>query len=307
MSLCPAASRGGPEGRTPGLLRCWVVLCLCSHLVTTTAKLSAAKKQWIAENEYSVEHLTDLPGKISINGEVFDTSCTCRPNLPKDSTLQCIPHQVSIEPMAPFPGTRGRQHPNIDQAGLRALVGEPTTLRNVEVTKHHFSCCDGRSSDEILGTWGGDAGEIMLAIAVWEDLAGRNLTAGEVAKYVKYFLTYTKQEFVYIHTDTVAFGWLEQELGVIPLDITRPPSGLQDAILETLIRPEAIGCVHLRSLVTHSATYGVRRELVEMFLQAFHRTLWDTNNPTLGRKIVYYILSAPSTHREAAWVDVVME
>ena len=39
-------------------------------------------------------------------------------------------------------------------------------------------------------------------------------------------LTYTKQQFVYIHTDTVAFGWLEKEVGVVPLDVTRPPSGL---------------------------------------------------------------------------------
>ena len=149
--------------------------------------------------------------------------------------------QVLVTQMAPFPGSRNVNHPNIDAAGIRTLVGEPTTLRNVEISKHHFSCCDGRSSDEVLGTWGGDAGEMMLAIAVWEDLAGRNLTASEVAKYVNYFLTYTKQEYVYMHTDTVAFGWLEQELGVVPLDVTRPPSGLQDAILDAVIQPSAIG------------------------------------------------------------------
>jgi hypothetical protein len=145
-------------------------------------KVSAAKKQWIVENDYSVQFLTDLPARVNLNGAVFDTSCTCRPNLPQDATRQCVPHQVTVTPEVPFPGDRDRHRPNIDAAGLRKLVGEPTTLRNVEITRHHFSCCDGRSSDEIIGTWGGDAGEMMLAIAVWEDLAGRNLTATEVAK-----------------------------------------------------------------------------------------------------------------------------
>ena len=296
----------GAIARPPPMLRAVLLVALVAAHDQQVGKLSDVQKRWIAENKYSVDYLTDLPGFITVNGETFETTCTCRPNLPKDPTLQCIPHSVSLTRMTPFPGERDRNQPSIEAAGIRKLVGEPTTLRNIEITKHHFSCCDGRSSDEIMGTWGGDAGEMLLAIAVWEELIGRDLTSADVAKYINYFLTYTKQEFVYIHTDTVAFGWLEEELGVIPLDITRPPSGLQARILEAVVRPEAIGCVHLRALMVHSERYGVRRKLVQMFLQEFHKALWDAENRPLSRKIVYYILSAPSTHREAAWVDVEM-
>ncbi len=36
---------------------------------------------------------------------------------------------------------------------------------------HYFSCVDGRSSDEILGIWGGDTGHTLLSLAVYEELA----------------------------------------------------------------------------------------------------------------------------------------
>ena len=43
-------------------------------------------------------------------------------------------------------------------------------MRNVDINKAHFSCVDGRASDEVMGTWGGDAGELMLGLAVYEEL-----------------------------------------------------------------------------------------------------------------------------------------
>jgi hypothetical protein len=51
---------------------------------------------------------------------------------------------------------------------VRNMIGQPSELTFVNIGDHHFSCLDGRINKPILGTPGGDAGEFILALNVYE-------------------------------------------------------------------------------------------------------------------------------------------
>lgn len=50
------------------------------------------------------------------------------------------------------------------------MIGSLSDIIFVDPVKYHFSCLDGRIKDPILGTPGGDAGEFILALHVYETL-----------------------------------------------------------------------------------------------------------------------------------------
>ena len=53
---------------------------------------------------------------------------------------------------------------------MRSLIGDITQLEFVDPTKTSFHCMDGRESNEILATPGGDFGEFLLALYIYEGL-----------------------------------------------------------------------------------------------------------------------------------------
>jgi rhodanese-related sulfurtransferase len=147
------------------------------------------------------------------------------------------------------------------------------------------SCVDGRGAGAVLGTPGGDAGELVLVLATAEAAVGRPLTDDEVAALLNDYL----QDFgrVYMHTDQHALERLAESLeadpslhGLLPapLDVEalvhHPHPGLEDALLARLVLPAHIGCGHLRLMVQDPAQYGLRPGLVEAMLRAWYQRLW---------------------------------
>ena len=74
------------------------------------------------------------------------------------------------------------------------------------VRKYYMSSPDGRSSDEVMGSWGGDFGEMLLGLSVLESEKGRDLSTFEVKNFVKNTLQYSKQNYFYYGTDTSVRG-----------------------------------------------------------------------------------------------------
>lgn len=72
----------------------------------------------------------------------------------------------------------------------------------VPVDKMYFSDVDGRSSDEVLGTWGGDLGELLVGLAVVEDKSGPQIQP-MIDQYVGKFLSSSAAHFFYMMTDTL--------------------------------------------------------------------------------------------------------
>lgn len=157
------------------------------------------------------------------------------------------------------------------------------------------ACVDGREEHAVLGTPGGDAGELLLALATLEELTGRELSEGEVVEMFEAFVEGFGR--FYIHTDDHALETLADSLyadprfhdahpdpELAPVEphtlpwvealVRRPPLALRDALLERLVEAEHIGCGHLKLVTLHPDEYGVRPGLTRRFLRVVFRMLW---------------------------------
>ena len=198
------------------------------------------------DSDFTQMYMTDFQGRILLEDELYDVTCTCRPANPPSVLEYCKPTEIRIEFLGQFEGEDvDGNKPLLDAVNLRKLVGAPEDLRVVDLLRHGFSSVDGRSSDEVLGTWGGDAGELLLACAVWEELKQTDLQVHDVKELIERYLTYMQQQWFYVHTDTKALAWVEREIGfdrerynVNWLDITRPPMEFKDALLDALTQVE---------------------------------------------------------------------
>lgn len=150
------------------------------------------------------------------------------------------------------------------------------------------ACVDGREPHAVLGTPGGDAGELLLALSTVEALIERSLSDLEVRSLFDAYL----QSFgrFYIHTDDHALDHLRRDLEADPrfdrrhlgagaaglADYLRHPALQERApLLEHLLHPENVGCGHLRLVLTHPAEYGVRPGLTLALGRVVHERLWE--------------------------------
>ncbi|MCB9603522.1 MAG: rhodanese-like domain-containing protein [Sandaracinus sp.] len=187
----------------------------------------------------------------------------------------------------------------------------PRQVRAASLLLHGTEACvDGRGEDAVLGTPGGDAGELLLALAAVEEVTGEALAEGEVVMlfdaYVESFGRF------YFHTDDHALHHLAGALRNDPrfegltLDgealgalLSSPPPALRDPLLEHLLDPANVGCGHLRLLMTHAQDYGVRAELAHAFGRVVFRRLWS--EPELFDFVVLH-----GDHHEEAVVNVLL-
>jgi hypothetical protein len=296
---------------------------------TYDSALPPESQKWLDETEYASSNLKDLTARVVIDGEEYQPVCTCKVP-PANSAISCYPQQITITRQDPLPGQLQPGRLVLDGLNLRILIGDPADLRIVEVEKSAFHDVDGRSSEEALRVWGGEAGELLLALAVWDDMTvvstGTPLRYTSVKRavhsWIKYQNSQNARKFFYISTDTDALAYVESTLsGRLNdddgLDVTVPPEELQDDVLKGLITPNGTGCPHLKAILTAPEKYGIRSQLVEEFLTHIWRLMWDTNEP-LRKRMKLYVHHAPHVGdaddkegihipREAAWINVISD
>lgn len=180
----------------------------------------------------------------------------------------------------------------LSAAQIGEHVGDPTTVRWVKLAAFLLhgkrSCVDGRDDHGVVGTPGGDAGELLLALAAAERLQGHEIDPRQVERVLmRHIDTFGR---FYMHSDTGAMNklivdGLRKDDRVAPLVtnvekpeewrawLRNPPAAVRDIVLEHLVKPEVMGCGHLRFAMT-VAEYSVRPGLAQSFLQAFHRLRW---------------------------------
>lgn len=176
------------------------------------------------------------------------------------------------------------------------------------------SCIDGREEAPVLGTPGGDAGELVLSLAALEQLLGHPLDPAWIAtifdRYVDDFGRF------YLHTDLHAIERLAAALRADPRTapatatwrghedvrafVRSPPQAMEEALLEHLVAPENVGCGHIRLMITQPSRYGVREGLVSDVLRAAFRRGW--RRPEL---LEYAILDGE--HEERGVLEVQIE
>ncbi|MCA9713246.1 MAG: rhodanese-like domain-containing protein [Myxococcales bacterium] len=194
-------------------------------------------------------------------------------------------------------------------------VGAPEHLRRVKVAAlmlhGTIACVDGRDEHAVFGTPGGDMGELVLALTVFEQIRGVALAPEELrALFHDHAAAFGD---FYMHTDTHALSSLRDAIVRIPLPgvtlpadasvdaalgvVLRPPRAAELALLELLVEPEFVGCGHLRLILEHPDEYRVRRELLRELIALFFRELWSGD-----RRLHYVVLNGE--HHEGAVLNV---
>ncbi len=181
----------------------------------------------------------------------------------------------------------------LDAARIAAHVGDAAHVRWVRLAAllvhGKRSCVDGRDDSGVIGTPGGDAGELVLALAAAEAVAKVQFSPRAVRELLQRDLD-TFGRF-YLHTDVHADHALRDAVAADvqlrthcpdPHDeeawrsfLAHPPRAARPALLELLVAPAHLGCGHVKRMLTHPETYGARPELTRDVLRAFHVLRWE--------------------------------
>ena len=227
---------------------------------------------------------------------------------------------------APAPGhgsdgrllERGKGSGHLTREAIEEHLGDPAKVRRVKLAAFllatQTSCVDGREDRAIIGTPGGDAGELMLGLAAVEASTGTKVDIDKVAPLTRAFADTFGG--IYLHTDNHALNKLTRALAsdkrladrVVSLKtiedwetfLRRPAAELRNALLEHLIQPAHVGCGHLRLALTNPQRYKLRPELLAAFFRAFYTELW-----TGARDLHWVVLGGD--HNEGAVVNVTVE
>lgn len=275
-----------------------IILNVAILFQPTFGGLPPEDEQYVKDREFAAANLKKVKGRFVIDGEMYDPVCNCKPP-PPDHSKQCYPSKVTITKDSPIKGKL--QPPGrlvIDGKNLRKLIGDPSDLRMAHKFKHFASDVDGRSSDEIFGVWGGEFGEMILMLSIYEseNLAklGVAITPFQLQMAVLNYIRScaARRQFFYFHSDTDAAAFIENELGEGEIDITNPPEKYKKKLLDILKKPQSMGSRHVKMMMMHPAKYEVRKSMIEGAITAFYNLMWEPGSE-VREKIKYYILHAP--------------
>lgn len=201
---------------------------------------------------------------------------------------------------------------------VEAHVGDPQSIRWMKLAglllHGRQSCVDGRDEMGVIGTPGGDSGELLLALAALEEVTGQKLSPVQVDAIFRRRIEALGR--FYLHGDIQASNTLigsmrqDRRLDTAIANVREapewrrffnaPPTHVREIVLEHALRAEHIGCGHLRGAMQAPEVYGARPELAKEILRAFFKTRWGG-----ATEPEYEIL--PGGHEEGAVVNVKIE
>jgi hypothetical protein len=168
---------------------------------------------------------------------------------------------------------------NMEAIGQRT---DPNELTWVKVQDTAFSCLGSVSTDKVLSTPGGDAGEFLLALKVFEELTGYQLRQRHVSAYLKSFLEKSSKTQFSFCTTKKAQATLSESVGAGEVNVLNPPVTLVRSLWDQVIMPDAVGDVHFKLALERAAEYEVRPELTQMLIRAFYMIMWNKEHPQFG-------------------------
>merc|ERR1712054_41428 len=189
----------------------------------------------------------------------------------------------------------------IDLSTVRSHFGDPTTLEWAHIGQQFFSDIDGRSEEKILGTPGGDIAEFILALDVYQEESKSTVDQATATGLLMQYLTTMSRVKFYMSTSEHAHENVTSSSGCRNLDISDPPEDKKAELLELIVKPENVGCRHLKFMLQKPAEYQTKAENVQMGIRAFHQVMW--NKTFAGHTKLCYIL-LKGAHKEKAFVNV---
>jgi len=190
----------------------------------------------------------------------------------------------------------------LEPQNIRSHLGDVTSLEWAQIGQHFFSDIDGRSEEKILGTPGGDLGEFILALDAYADESKTTLDQATTTGLLMQYLTTMSRVKFYMSTSEHAHENMTSSSGCRNLDISDPPEDKKAELLELMVKPENVGCRHLKFMLQKPAEYQLKGvETVQMGIRAFHQVMW--NKTFAGHTKLCYIL-LKGAHKEKAFVNV---
>ncbi|KAL4434746.1 hypothetical protein ABPG74_017166 [Tetrahymena malaccensis] len=246
------------------------------------------------------EGKTIIVGKTTINQIDYNTECSC-----VEPTVQQMEdpdaESCSLNKLKLQLDTDGQ---GMNQDTIRDIVGDVHSLQFVNPKEYYFMGLDGRNTEPCLSTPGGDAGEFILALFIYEGmLQKRQLDQNSVDAFFKSYLQYMKSQKFYFATDDEAIFHMERETGLsISIDSLKNPSESNKAdLLNALIKAENQGDRHIKNLLKNPDLYNIRPEIVQMFIKSFFNVLWDKTNLNREKLILDSLVGQPN---ESAFLEV---
>ncbi len=245
-----------------------------------------------------------IEGKMIINGESYTAICSCNEkeeelNNKEDKSEKCEPSKLTIQNELKGKGA--------SLNSIRNLIGDASSLTYVPIEKSSFKCLDGRYNKPVLSTTGGDAGEFILALNIFEDLLNENnnnktiLLNQEDVDFILYkFINQSNSQPFYMCTDDNAINHIEKELQIEGLNIINPRENIKNDLFNLITESENIGDLHIRLMLKYPEKYGIRKDLIIMFLNSFYKLYW--NNKNIKDKMELDILTGD--HNENAFIEV---
>lgn len=202
-------------------------------------------------------------------------------------TADAVARRGKLRSIGPSDVAKG----NLTERDVEDHVGDPLEVRWVRMAalllQGRHACVDGRDDSGVVGTPGGDAGEMLLTCAAIETLTGKPIARDKL----EVLFAHTLDAFgaFYMHTDWSSLDLiiasmsddkrLEATLANVnePIAWRRffaaPPVAVRDVVLEHVLQPAHVGCGHIKQMWT-VPEYGVRPGLVRDFLDLYYRAKW---------------------------------
>ena len=173
----------------------------------------------------------------------------------------------------------------------------------MNVADQYFSCLDGRVDKSVLGSAGGDGGEFLVGLHVYEILIGRAMNEKQVEESLRGYVEWMRPEKFYMCTDEAAIEHLEKDMGMSMTieSLRNPKQGNQKDLLNYLLKADNNGDLHFKRLLKSPWFYGIRPQLVHAFIKAFYSLLWDKASP-LRTKLI--LDSLQGDHQEQAFLEI---
>jgi len=195
----------------------------------------------------------------------------------KKSGLSCSVNQVHVNVVMRSKDFN-KEKLNMEPVGERV---NPNTLEWAKVADSSFGCLGTVTTQKGLSTPGGDAGEFLLALKVFEELTGYALRQRHVSAYLKSFLEKSSKNSFSFCTTEAANAALKESVGG-EADLLNPPVTMVRALWDQVIMPDNIGCTHFKLALERAAEYEVRPELTQMLIRAFYMIMWNKEHPQFG-------------------------
>ena len=245
-----------------------------------------------------------IEGKMIINGESYTAICSCNEkeeelNNKEDKSEKCDPSKLTIQNELKGKGA--------SLNSIRNLIGDASSLTYVPLEKSSFKCLDGRYNKPFLSTTGSYAREFILTLNIFEYLLNENnnnntiLLNQEDVDFILYkFINQSNSQPFYMCTDDNAINHIEKELQIEGLNIINPRENIKNDLFNLITESENIGDLHIRLMLKYPEKYGIRKDLITMFLNSFYKLYW--NNKNIKDKMELDILTGD--HNENAFIEV---